>query len=224
MPGYLQFRDDRDEVVSGILHDLLYLFLRIIPAMLCSLSFDTFGGNLLEFRIFLNLYAPALIVSQVPMQAIYLEQRQHIDELLHALHRHKVPTGVQHNATIAETRRIFHTHQRRLPSDAVHLLRALNLSRKELHEGLHTVEESLSGLRRNACALLSHLQSIAFVVRYIGSSIKAQRNVSLLCHLDIISRSGPHLSRKELGNGLSLRRCCPERGPVAQLEITVMLH
>ena len=60
--------------------------------------------------------------------------------LLYILYRDEMAARVEHDAAISETRFVFHGHARSRPGNAVNNSLAFDLSRKQLHECLHTVE------------------------------------------------------------------------------------
>ena len=50
----------------------------------------TLRTNLCEQRILLYLDAPSLVVSKVPMEAVDVVQREHVDELAHGVGSYEV--------------------------------------------------------------------------------------------------------------------------------------
>ena len=59
-----------------------------------------------EFRVFLDFDAPALVVGQVPVEAIDVVQSEHVDEALHGVEGHEMARHVKVRTAIGEARRI----------------------------------------------------------------------------------------------------------------------
>ena len=106
MPGKLYFRNNRDIPIGSILNNLFNLFLcekvrSVWSTVIFSGIFTNHGlfpltSNLREFRVFLYLDTPPLVIRQMPVEHAQLMQSQHIDKSLHLIHREKMTTHVQH--------------------------------------------------------------------------------------------------------------------------------
>jgi hypothetical protein len=71
-----------------------------------------------EARVLLDLEAPTLVLTEVPVEAVQLVQREQVDELLHEGKRHEVPAAVEHRAAPPEARLVLNQHGRSRPVDA----------------------------------------------------------------------------------------------------------
>ena len=75
------------------------------------MSYDRLGAVCAhggEFRVFLDFDAPALVVGQVPVEAVDVVQREHVDEALHGIEGHEMARHVEVRTAIGEARRICH--------------------------------------------------------------------------------------------------------------------
>ena len=110
MSGKLYFRNDRDIPIGSILNNIFNLLLRekirsVWSTVIFSGIFTYHGlfpltSNLREFRVFLNLDTPPLVIRQMPMEHAQLMQSQHIDKSLHLIHREEMTTHVQHRPPV----------------------------------------------------------------------------------------------------------------------------
>ena len=175
MSRKFDFRDDRDKTVCSIFYHFLDLLLRIKTAIFRPFTIYTFGTYFSQFRIFFDLDTPALIVRQMPMHTVDFEQCQYVEMFFYVLYRDEMTARIQHDTAIFETRLVFHRYAGSSPSNTVHDHLTFDFGRKQLHECLHTVEQTLQGLSLNCHALWSYIQCIALVV-YIQCSIDYQCN------------------------------------------------
>ena len=208
---YLQLGDDGNEVVGSILHHLFDFLLRVEALVHCAFALDACRTDLGQLRVLLNLDAPALVIRQVPVQAVDFEQRQDVDVSLHILHGHEMAARVEHDAAIAEARFVFDAHGGCRPCDTLHGRGTFNLGRQQLHERLHTVEKSLRFLGLDLDALGGNVERIALVID-IERFVEHQRDVALVGHLDVVARGCFHLVREEFRDGFRLRAGRPESG------------
>ena len=122
MARHLDLGNDRDETVGRIAHDFPRLVLRIESAVrhrvvrrgrvqIATVAERAYARQL---RIFLDLDPPALILRQVPVEAIDLVHGQNVDELLDVVHREKVPAHVEHTSAVSEIRLIGDFDDRQL--------------------------------------------------------------------------------------------------------------
>ena len=89
-------------------HHLLYLLLRVESAVGSAVVFASAVGSHLaalapradlgELRVLLDLDAPALVVGEVPVEAVHLVAGQQVDVLLREFDRPEVPAGIEVHA------------------------------------------------------------------------------------------------------------------------------
>ena len=175
MSRKFDFGNDRDEAVCRIFDDLLDLVLCVETAVLRSFAINAFGTDFRQFRVFLDLDAPALVVRQVPVHTVDLEQSQYIQVFLHILYRDEMTARIEHDTTIFETRFVFHRYAGSRPGNAADGCRAFDFGRKQLHECLHAVEQALRCLCLDCHAFRSDIQRVALVV-YIQRFVDCQCN------------------------------------------------
>ena len=114
----------------SISHNLTCLSLCVIATignLIVNVAVGTDNGtramraHLHQFRPFLDLDAPTLIVGNMPMEDVHVMQGQQVDELLHELHREEMTGTVKVHASPRETwcigddgcRQLEHLKQRR---------------------------------------------------------------------------------------------------------------
>ena len=205
----LQFGDNRNEVIGSILHHLFDFLLRVEALVLRAFALDACRADLGQLRVLLDFDTPALVVSQMPVQAVDFEQRQNVDVSLHILHGHEMAARVEHDAAIAEARFVFDAHGSGRPRDAFHGRGTFNLGRQQLHERLHTIEKSLRFLSLDLHALGGNVERVALVID-IERFVERQRDVALVSHLDVVARGCFHLVREKFRDGFRLRAGRPE--------------
>ena len=103
------------------------------------------GAYVREFRILLDLDAPAVVVHQVPMEGVHLLQRHGVEQALDLLLREEVAAHVEHQSAPAEARIIFERNAGHTPRPTRELLPLLNRGRQKLPERLDTVEHARRG-------------------------------------------------------------------------------
>ena len=99
MAGHVDFGDHGDVALLSVLHNLARLLLGVetavgnavvevgVSAKDGTRTLRTDGG---ELGIFLNLYAPTLIVGQMPVEDVHVVHSQQVDELLDEAHTPEV--------------------------------------------------------------------------------------------------------------------------------------
>ena len=116
MAGDFDFGDDVDVAGGGVAHDVADLLLGVEAAVGHGLVRHhrvqrVPGGSLGpprahagELRILVDLHAPAVVVGEVPVELVDLEERQHVDVLLHEGGVEEVARHVEMGAAVAEAR------------------------------------------------------------------------------------------------------------------------
>ena len=97
-------------------------------------GFLTFRSDLCQFRIFLDLDAPSLVVCQMPVETVHVVQGKNIDELLDRIYREEVPGNIEVHTTIWETWVVVDTGGRKFD---VH---SFGHGGDRLTQGLHAIE------------------------------------------------------------------------------------
>ena len=213
-----QFGHEGDEAVGCILHDVLNFFLSVVAGVLSAFAFGALGCYLHKFWILLDFDAPALVVGEVPVHAVHLEECDNVDILLNVFGRHKVTTRVEHDAAIAKAWLILNAHGRCHPCYASCLFGILDFGRKQLHKGLHGVEQALRSLSHCLYAFGGNFEGVTFVVGVEGF-IDAERNVAFLGYFDVVAGRRTDFCCEKFGYGLCLVGGCPHRGAAVNNEL-----
>ncbi|CDF22049.1 uncharacterized protein BN736_01776 [Prevotella sp. CAG:617] len=112
--GHVNFGQNLDVAFAGIGHYVTHLFLRIIirsvgtvgivaalrPVPLVGIGRDAAHGG--QARPFLDFGAPALVVAQVPVEAVEFVDGHEVEDFLHLFHTEEVAGGVEHEAAVAK--------------------------------------------------------------------------------------------------------------------------
>ena len=136
--------DHRDKAVCGVFHDITNLFLRVESPVGCSVVFGRIGVMAHErlppnrpdprqLGVFFDLDAPALILGEVPVEAVHLVQGEDVDEFFDLVRGPEIAAGVEHASAVFEERTVFHRHDGQ-DAVAVH---------DELAQALQAVEHAL---------------------------------------------------------------------------------
>ena len=113
MPRQVDFGDDVDVALSGILDEVTKLFLGvettvadsvIIPAVSTEDGSVAIGSNLGQFGILLDFDAPALVFRQVNVELVHVVQSHHVQINLHRVQVHIVAAHIEEHTTIGEFR------------------------------------------------------------------------------------------------------------------------
>ena len=109
-----------------------------------------------KFRPFFNLYAPSLIVGDMPMEDVHIVHGQQVDELLYKRHRKEMTRTVKMHTTPGKTRGIGnHNGWQFLKSS----------SPDRLAECLDTIEHACCRATLDGYRTLADCQQIAFLFR-----------------------------------------------------------
>ncbi len=160
VPRQFYFRDDRNVPLGGVAHYLAHFVLGVITAVALAVElvrlvavvthegFLSPGGNFLEFGIFFDLDAPALVFGEVPVEAVELVHGQQVDVALDELHRKKMPPYIQVHAAVRKSRRVLDKHGRHRPTQLLGAAAGrFKRCRQQLPQGLHCEKSA----RRRAC-------------------------------------------------------------------------
>ena len=175
----VDFRNHGDVALGCIIHDVLDFLLCIETAIGRTVTLEAIAADGSQLRIFLDFDTPALVLSEVEVHGVYLEHRHDVELLLHIFYGDEVTAWIEMEATVAEARRILDVTALSHPLHAAHLGSALHLCRQQLHEALHTIEGTLSGLRLDYYALAGNSKAIAFLSHLHGMR-NLDRDISLL--------------------------------------------
>ena len=165
MARQVDFGNDGDKPLAGILHDFARLLLRVEALMGLAVilarvvSYDRLGAVCAhggEFRVFLDFDAPALVVGQVPVEAVDVVQREHVDEALHGVEGHEMARHVEVRTAIGEARRICHLAGRYFYALSSRLQHGQSLA-----QCLHAVEQPGVACALDADAVLGDIDGVA---------------------------------------------------------------
>ena len=112
MSRHIDFRDDRDMAFGGIVDDIANLVLCIEAPVFLSVicsgvmadhGFLAFRSDLCQFRIFLDLDTPTLVIGQMPVERILVVQGKDIEIRFYRIHGEEMAADIQHHASIGKT-------------------------------------------------------------------------------------------------------------------------
>ena len=119
-----------------------------------------------QFRILLDLDAPAVAVRQMPLQRVQLLLRHHIQEILHFLLGEEMPAAVQQQPAPREPRPVLDPHGRHGPGPGLlDFRRAEHGGREKLQEGLRAIEHPGRATAGDRDPLRRNLQPVALACR-----------------------------------------------------------
>ena len=172
MAGEFDFGDNGDEAAACILHYVADFVLGVETAVAGSVALVVISGGLVspgsdfgQEGIFLYLYAPPLVLGEVPVEAVLLVHRHHVEELLYGLDRIEVAATVELHTAPGYPGSIFDETALRLPLHALHLRGGIGGSGKQLAETLEAVEGPRRGRGEDSHPPVAHLEPVA-LLRY----------------------------------------------------------
>ena len=158
--GHIDFGHDLDVASGGVGHDLTQIGQRVVHAATVFRVVEEPGVDTVvhkrtgatathrsEFGIFGDLDAPALVVRQVPVQAVHLVEGEHIDDALHLRLVEEVARHVEHVAAVAEQGLVVDVESGHTPIGRGSGGAGKESGGQQLAERLQTVEET--GARRS---------------------------------------------------------------------------
>ena len=203
--GQVYFGDDRDETFLGVSDHVADFVLRIEHAFAIRLAvifagvaaddgFLALRSDLGQFRIFLDLDAPSLVVRQMPVETIDVVEGEHIDEAFDRVDGEKVPGNVQVHTAIRIPRVVVDAGGRQFD---VH---SFGRGGDRLAQGLHTIENAGIGCSGDLDAVLADQQPVTFRILDVGSNRQMDASVCVSGnHFRLISRSLFDIGGKETG-------------------------
>ena len=173
MARNLYFGDDGYVTVGGILDEGLDFFLSIVAsvrlAVIYSRSERPHYGLLAPLPllckqgIFLDLDAPALVFSKVPVETVHLMQGHEVDVALEERNVEEVQAAVQMHAPVGETGSVFDVAARQRPAYPVLHRIGKNSIRKQLEKGLQGIESTCSGSEFNHYPIRIDIQIVSLL-------------------------------------------------------------
>ena len=192
MAGEIDFRHYRNTAGGRVFYDVPDLVLGVEPAVAYAVvafpvaahhSAVTPGTDLGETGILVYLYSPALVFGEVPVEAVELIDGHHVQHLLHLLDAEEMPAAVEHQAAVAEPRRIGNFAAGKLA------LRT-GSDRKHLANGLQRIEEAAKAACAHLCVFPSDADRI---------SLRGHRSIHDKGHSFPLScRAGPAAQERKL--------------------------
>ncbi len=164
VPGHLDLGNDHHVTALGVAHDLPDVVLGIESAVNDAVLGLAPGALPGELGVFLDLDSPALVLGQMPVEAVHLEFRQQVDVPLDEILGHEMPAAVEVQPPPGKAGDI-------LDLDAGQSDRGRKGSRhgrfrggrrQELPDGLNAVKDPLKGLRPQQDSGGLDAQGVAF--------------------------------------------------------------
>ena len=125
-----------------------------------------------ELRIFLDLDAPALVISEMPVEAVHLIIGHDVNHTLQLVHFEEMSAHIEHKSTISKARFIGNIHNRK--RIACHLRigdTRHHMRRKQLLDGLECIVASRRSSGTNSNTRRGNLKCITFWSQSIGARL-----------------------------------------------------
>src|SRR5262249_11344234 len=138
--GNVEFRNDADAAIPGVIHHLPDLRLRVVEAV---------RSFLMEFRKQLAFDAKALIVRQMPVEDIQLDRRHRVEIAQDDLDRHPMTGDIHHQPAPGKSRAVVNLDSR----DSESLWTGSDQLNKSLHppqRPSHRAGDKVSSFRADA--------------------------------------------------------------------------
>lgn len=120
---------------------------------------------------FFYFYGPQMVVGQVPMEIIHFEHGHDVELFFYKFHVVEVATYVEHHTSVSIGGFIFDFHTRDFPCYVIDNRFALDLGRKQLHNRLHAIKDSLRSFGFDNYLFGGYCQLVAFVPYFSDLSI-----------------------------------------------------
>ena len=104
-----------------------------------------------------------MVVGQVPMEIIHFEHGHDVELFFYKFHVVEVATYVEHHTSVSIGGFIFDFHTRDFPCYVIDNRFALDLGRKQLHNRLHAIKDSLRSFGFDNYLFGGYCQLVAFV-------------------------------------------------------------
>ena len=170
--GQVDFGDDGDTQVGGILHDVAQLVLRIESAvggvvvvvpLFGNHRFAAHAAHLGQAGVFLDFDAPALVVGEVPVQRVELVHGHDVENAFHLVGREEVAGYVQVEAAVSESRSVVDGCAGNRPVGIGCQRVAIDGGREQLFDGLQGKAYAVGGSCGNFDFALTDVQAVSLV-------------------------------------------------------------
>ena len=207
--GQVDLGDDGDVALGGIGHDLAHLVLGVEAAVadavvgvevLADAGSVAPGTHFRELGVLFDLHAPALVLGEVPVEAVEFVGGGDVDIALGLLDAPEMAAGIQVDAAVVETRGVQDAHIREDPV-CMDLLAPVDFRRKHLLEGLDGIKEAAEGRCFHGDTLVIDIQGI-----FLRTQVRVRDETDFLAGL--FGAQGGFLSGNlvqlvpEIGDGL----------------------
>ena len=176
--GEVDFGKDFDVALGSVGHDFAELVLRIVhAAAVLRIVIESGGGAgigertaahgsyLRQTGIFGDFDAPALVVGEVPVEAIHLVEGHDVEHALNLLHTEEVARHVHHETAMTEEGAVLNADIGQGPFYGI-AARELGIEEgagEQLTQGLEGVEEACGGGGLDGDALGRHVKVVGFL-------------------------------------------------------------
>ena len=150
VPRHIDFGDNGNVALCGVSHNLTDIVLSIVCSGCIGIAVGADRADFGEFRIGLDLDAPALGIGKMPVEAVHLEGGHVVEQHLHPLLAGEMPGFVEHETAPGVARRVGDESG----ADSAVLFHLLH--------GLKAVEHSCFRSARNLDQLSTGFDSIPF--------------------------------------------------------------
>ena len=153
-----------------------------------------------EFGILLDLHAPALVVGEVPVEAVHFVIRHHVEHSLHLFNGEEVTGYVEHETAIGKARLVLNGNARQgVLGDGGVLLAGHDVCGQNLLDRLEGIVETEHALGTHGhLALVDHEVVSTFVHRARIECHVKKRSLSIgLCH-GVVARGGVEVEYEAL--------------------------
>ena len=240
--GHVDFGDDFDVALLGVGHDFAQVVERVVAAAAVfrivvergavrgvvalhrARADGSHGG---QFRIFGNFDAPALVVGQVPVEAVELVDGSCVEQFLHLFLVEEVAAHVEHKSAIRHQRLVGDFNLRKRPVLARFQLFSIDGGRHQLAQRLQGVEESakIGGLHLNAVARDAErvaLRRARVIDREAQMLLRGSfRTVG---HRTVDACRAPQVVGQPFGHGLGGLACIDNRRQFVQIKSLSTFH
>ena len=168
--GQVDFGDDGDSAFCGVGDYVSDLVLGVVSAVTdavvgCPVAADhsavTEGSDLGEAGVLVYLDPPALVFGEVPVQAVELVDRHHVEHLLDFVQAEEVPAAVEHEAAVAEAGSVLDLAAGDLPFCLEVGSTFVDGQRQHLPYGLEGVKEAVVVICAHDGGLLAYADPVA---------------------------------------------------------------
>ena len=175
MTRKVDFRDDLDALCSSIGNNLSDLVLSVphsftVWCSVISLAVVDMTNECLfsdrtylsEFRIFLDLHSPSLVVSEVPVKSVELVYLHDIEIFLYLVDAEEMSCFVKVKTAICKTRSICDLYTWKFPFLSGSFSLSEDLDRKHLLDGLDSIVETFELRSLDYCSILAYRKCVCF--------------------------------------------------------------